>query len=512
MTPMLVEEILLDAAARFPDKRAVVCGGRSHTYAEIERASSRLAGALAARGLKRGDRVGLHLANSIEMVIGIFAVLKAGGVFVAINHTVKPDKLLAILGHCEARALVLRAGDLTGDLDARIHQELPRLSIRISAGKMPGEPARQLKGWLDFEAAQSEPLEAPRRGHIDLDLACLIYTSGSTGAPKAVMCDHSAMVFATDRIRSYLKNDQNDVVLSVLPLSYSYGLYQLLAMVRSGGALVLENSFSFPAVIMEKLVEERVTGLPGVPTMFALMSKMDLTRYDLSSLRYMTNAAAALPPSQLLDISRRLPHVQFFSMHGLTEVVRTVFLDPQKVARKPDSVGQAMLGTEIWLEDETGRRVGPGEVGEMIVRGRNVMRGYWGDPAGSAERFRPGRHGERLCYSGDLFRMDEEGDFYFVSRKDDIIKTRGEKVSPREIENVICSLPGVVEAAVIGVPDPVLGQSIKAVIVSRDHLSPAQVLSHCRARLEDYMIPRVVEFRDELPKTASGKIVKRNLE
>jgi acyl-CoA synthetase (AMP-forming)/AMP-acid ligase II len=200
-------------------------------------------------------------------------------------------------------------------------------------------------------------------------------------------------------------------------------------------------------------------------------------------------------------------------MYGLTETKRTLYLMPEELDRRPDSVGKAIPGTEVWLEDDSGKRLGPGEVGELVVRGRHVMRGYWGDPRATAERFPPGPlPGERVCRTGDLFRMDEDGFFYFVGRKDDIIKTRGEKVSPKEVENVLYRLPGIREAAVIGVPDPVLGQAIKAyVVLNGAALTEADILRHCREYLEELMVPRFVEFRPELPKTGSGKIRRAEL-
>jgi acyl-CoA synthetase (AMP-forming)/AMP-acid ligase II len=200
-------------------------------------------------------------------------------------------------------------------------------------------------------------------------------------------------------------------------------------------------------------------------------------------------------------------------MYGLTETKRTLYLPPDQLDARPGSVGVAIPGTEVWLEDEEGCRPGPGEVGELVVRGRHVMRGYWGDPAATAARFRPGPlPGERVCYTGDLFRMDADGYYYFVGRKDDIIKSRGEKVSPKEVENVLYGLEGVLEAAVIGVPDPILGEAVKAFVVSKyGDLTEAAVLRHCREHLEDLMMPKYVEFCGELPKTASGKIKKADL-
>jgi long-chain acyl-CoA synthetase len=259
--------------------------------------------------------------------------------------------------------------------------------------------------------------------------------------------------------------------------------------------------------------EERVTGFPGVPTVYAVLLQMDLSAYDLSSIRYLTNTAAALPPSHILRLREKFPWARLYSMYGLTETKRTLYLPPEELERRPGSVGIAIPGTEVWLVDEEGRRLGPGDTGELVVRGRHVMRGYWNAPEATAERFRPGPlPGERICYTGDLFRMDEDGFLYFVARKDDIIKSRGEKVAPKEVENVLYELPGVVEAAVIGVPDELLGQAIKAfLVVKGELLSEAQVLAHCKAHLEDFMVPRYVEFVAELPKTSSGKIKKTDL-
>jgi len=244
-----------------------------------------------------------------------------------------------------------------------------------------------------------------------------------------------------------------------------------------------------------------------------LLLGMNLTKHDLSALRYVTNAAAGLPVEHVKRLREVLPWVEIFLMHGLTEVARTMYLAPTEVDRRPASSGKAMAGTELWLEDETGRRLPAGEVGELVVRGRHVMRGYWMAPVLTAQRFRPGAlPGERVCYSGDLFRSDEDGFFYFVSRKDELIKCRGEKVAPREVENALYRIPGVQDAAVIGVPDPLLGQAVKAFIVAPEAgLTEALVISHCKASLEEFMVPRQVEFRSELPKAGAGKIRRMDL-
>jgi acyl-CoA synthetase (AMP-forming)/AMP-acid ligase II len=322
------------------------------------------------------------------------------------------------------------------------------------------------------------------------------------------MSDHQNVVFASGSIIEYVGNVESDVVIDVLPLSFDYGLYQVLMTFRFGGTLVLERSFTYPAAVLGTMEREGVTGFPGVPTIFAVLLQMDLSSFDLSRLRYLTNTAAALPVSHIQDIRKKFPGATLFSMYGLTETKRTLYLPPEQLDVRPGSVGIPIPGTEAWMVDAEGARLGRGSTGELVVRGRHVMRGYWEAPDATAARFRPGPiPGERLCYTGDVFRTDQEGFFYFVGRKDDIIKTRGEKVSPKEVEDVLYALPGVVEAAVVGEPDPILGQAVKAILVVRGaELTTDEVLAHCRRHLEDLMVPRLVEFRDELPKTSSGKI------
>lgn len=508
---MLVQEFLEKTADGTPGKTALICDGQRLTYADVEMQANRLANALMACGLQRGERVVLYLPNSLELVISIFAVLKAGGVFVVVNATTKLDKLAYILNDCAASALVtsgFQAGQVSR-LQNLVSSLRTTVLARDAAGTAEGTAV------LTYSDIQGRYLpDRPRCVNIDLDLACLIYTSGTTGEPKGVMSDHSNVDFASTSIITYLQNRPDDIVIDVLPLSFDYGLYQLLMAFKFGGTLVLERGLAYPATILKRIEAERVTGLPGVPTLFAVILQLDLSAFDLSGLRYLTNTAAALPPSHILKLRESFPQAALYSMYGLTETKRTLYLPPDQLDQRPGSVGIAIPGTEVWIQDEQGRRLGPGQTGELIVRGRHVMRGYWGDAEKTAARYRPGvLPGERICYSGDLFRMDEAGYLYFVSRQDDMIKSRGEKVSPVEVERVLYELDGVVEAAVIGVPDPVLGQAIKAFVVVRaGRLTDTEVIAHCRSRLEDFMVPQRVEFRDSLPKTSSGKIKKTELQ
>ncbi len=509
---MLVHQFLEASAERSPHKVALVCDGQRLTYGDVESQANRLAQALHNQGLQRGDRVALYLPNSVELAIGIFAVLKAGGVFVPINHTTKADKFAYILNNCAARALITSGRQ--AELVSQLLPTLPALKTVVLTAPLGAETSGDR--FLSYDAIQADyPEHRLAPVNIDLDLACLIYTSGSTGEPKGVMSDHSNVVFAASAIIQYLGNVEADVVIGLLPLSFDYGLYQWLMVCKFGGTLVLEKGFTYPAVILNRLEAERVTGFPGVPTIFTVLLKTDLSGYDLSHLRYLSNTAAALPPSHIAAIRDKFPGVTLFSMYGLTETKRTLYLPPDQLEQRPGSVGIPIPGTEAWVEDAAGCRLAAGQVGELVVRGRHVMRGYWQAPEKNAARFRAGAlPGERLCYTGDLFRMDDAGFFYFVARQDDVIKSRGEKVPPKEVENVLYGLAGVQAAAVIGVPDPVLGQAIKAFVVLEPGaaLVEADLLRHCRAHLEDFMVPRFVELRADLPKSANGKINKLELQ
>jgi len=510
----LVHDFLAASAARLPEKVALICGRQRYTYLQLEEMANRLANALQQGGVQRGDRVAIYLNNSMEAVVSIFAVLKAGAVFVVVNRTTKADKLSYILNNCRAAACITDRRALASGGGDRLLAEVASLRIVAVCGEQAGEATAQDHPYRDLSdiLATSSPNPPPCR-NIDLDLACLIYTSGTTGEPKGVMSDHSNVVFASGSIIEYLRNVESDIVLSVLPLSFDYGLYQLLMTFRFGGTLVLESSFAFPAALLKILEVERVTGFPGVPSIFATLLQMDLAPYDLTALRYISNTAASLPPSHILELRRKFPAVTIFSMYGLTETKRTLYLPPEWVDTKPGSVGIAIPGTEVWLQDESGRRLGPGSVGELVVRGRHVMRGYWEAPEMTAARYRPGPiPGERVCHTGDLFRMDEDGCMYFVGRRDDIIKSRGEKVAPREVENVLHALAGVAEAAVVGVPDPILGEAVKVVLVRSDpSLTTSKVMAYCKAHLEDFMVPTIVEFAEALPKSPSGKVRKEML-
>lgn len=508
---MRVERFLEESARQHPQKEALVVGECRVAYAELDAMANRLAHALQQHGVERDDRVVIFCDNSVEAVAGLFGALKAGAVFSVVNPTTKADKLAYILNNCRARAVLTQAPLLP--VAATAIAQAPSVTLTLAAGT--GE-APAVRGGVSLQEALADaPTGKPDSRGIDIDLAMIIYTSGSTGFPKGVMMTHKNIDHAATSITTYLENTPDDIILSVLPLSFDYGLYQALMSAKMGATLILEKSFTFPYLVLQKLEKERATGFPLVPTVAAILLQMkDLQPGRFPHLRYITNTAAALPPAHIERLQQLFPTTRLYSMYGLTECKRCTYLPPEQLQHRPGSVGIAIPGTEVYIVDEQGQRVGPGVVGELVVRGGHVMQGYWEKPEETAERLKPGPYPwEKVLYTGDLFRMDEEGYLYFVGRKDDIIKTRGEKVSPKEVENVLYALEGVKEAAAVGVPDPVLGQAIKAVLVLGEGvtLTEKEVLRHCARHLEDFMVPKSVEFRDALPKTDSGKIRRKEV-
>lgn len=501
----LVHQFLSETAVRTPGQTALVSGDAAVTFAELDRQSDAVARALQSAGVARGDRVAVMLENSIEYVAGLFGALKAGAVYVPVNPSTKADKLAYILTDADVRALIAPAA-LARQVVPAVG-EAPHLITTLWVG--PAVPAGA--GGLSYTDIVAAPHRAPADpGLIDQDLAAILYTSGTTGRPKGVMLSHANLVNTTWSISTYLENRPDDVVLCVLPLTFGYGLSQVLTGARVGFTVILERSFAFPADTLARMVRHRITGLPGVPTFFSTLLGMEaLKTADLSSLRYVTNAAAPLPTAHINRLRDRFPDAAFYSMYGMTECcTRICYLDPKDLDAKTASVGRAIPNCEAYVVDDCGHRAAPGVVGELVVRGANVMRGYWNRPDETAKRLRTGPLGETLLYTGDLFTTDADGYLYFVSRKDDVFKCRGEKVSPKEVENALYELDAVAEAVVVGVPDPADGMAVKAYVVPREGfaLSEAQIRQHCRGRLESHLVPKFVEIRDELPKTDSGKI------
>jgi long-chain acyl-CoA synthetase len=505
VTARTLPEDLRAAAAVRGHELAIAAGERRMTYAELDRAVDGVAAGLHALGVRRGDRVAIVLPNGADAAIAIYGVLRAGGAFLPLNPSIKADKLAYVLADSGAETVIC-AHDASGPA-VEAAETTPCVRRVIGSGGRVGD----LPSLGELAAGPATPPPAA----LTVDLAAVIYTSGSTGRPKGVTLTHANMAFACGSIVEYLGLRADDRLLCVLPLSFDYGLYQLLMSVRVGAALVIEPGFAFAGRVVELLERERITVLPGVPTLFQVLTSLrGLAERPLPDLRLLTNTGAALSATVIAGIRRTFPNGTLFSMYGLTECKRVSYLPPDQLDIRPTSVGVPIPGTEAWIVDEHGAEVAPGEVGELVVRGGHVMQGYWGDPDATSARLRPGRWPwERVLATGDLFRRDAEGYLYFVGRLDDIIKSRGEKVAPREVEEVLASAPGVGDVAVIGVADRLLGQAVHAHVAPQEgeELDPGALRRHCAERLEEYMVPQRVVVHDALPKSPNGKIDKRAL-
>jgi acyl-CoA synthetase (AMP-forming)/AMP-acid ligase II len=472
MTPPVarLEQALLGAD---PARPALVAGERSLCYRELRERAEACARALRAAGTQPGDRIAFLVEAPLDLVPALLGVWRLGAVACVLNPGTGPRKLERILA-------IARPARLLRDRD-------PLLAGSAGAA-LPDPPA-------------------------EAELACLVFTSGTTGVPRGVELTHANLIAAGTAIHAYLRHGPADVVQSALPLAFSYGLAQLVTCLLAGATLVVERSFTYPREFLARAAKRRATGIPLVPTMAALLLRTDRSGLDLGALRYFTTAGAGLPVALGTKLRDRFPQVELYVMYGQTECVRASYLPPAEYARRPDSVGRGMPGVELWLADAAGRRLAPPARGELIVAGANVMRGYFGDPAASAAKLIRLDAGRRALRTGDEFTVDGDGWLRFVARQDEIIKCRGEKVPPREVEEALLELAGVREAAVTGVPDPVLGQAVKAVVVREPGaaLDALAVQRHCAARLEEFMVPKQVEFRDSLPRNESGKILRDQL-
>jgi len=509
----LIHHMLRTSAYHLADKEALVHGDQRLSYREVARRSNGLAKGLRRAGLVRGDRIGIYLEPSVAQVISIFGVSEAGGVFVPINATLFPEQVGHIAKDCGMKGVITTAAKLS-TLTSLLHQ-IPSLEFVVltGAGDAPQTalPSHRLEDLYEL----SGPPEC-REQAISKDLAAILYTSGSTGKPKGVMLSHANVMAGSTIVSTYLGTTSVERILAVLPFSFDAGMNQLMTAFQQGGTIVLIN-FVFAREVVQMLLRERITGLAGVPTLWSLLAQPNSTleKQPLTNLRYITNTGGAMPQAVLKVLRQALPTTKIFLMYGLTEAFRSTYLPPEELDRRPTSMGKAIPDTEILVLKEDGKLCGPGEIGELVHRGPTVSLGYWNRPEDTARALRPNPvlspemgDCERVCYSGDLVKSDDEGFLYFVGRRDTMIKSSGFRISPTEIEEVLFQTGKLRGAAAIGIPDEVLGQVVKVFVVAKDGtpLDPQELLSICAENLPRYMVPKFLEVLDELPKTSSGKV------
>ncbi len=512
----LLHELVLCAAHRASERAALRDGERTHRFGELAENVLRLAGGLMQLGLTRGERVGIYLEKRLEFVVAAFGATAAGGAFVPLNPLLKAEQVGYILRDCNVRVLVT-SPERYGPIAAAL-EHCPDLRHVVLTGAVSSDvkPPVPVHTW-------SELLSAPAKsGHrvIDNDLAAILYTSGSTGRPKGVMLSHRNMVAGAKSVASYLENNENDVLLAALPLSFDAGFSQLTTAFHVGARVVLLN-YLLPKDVLKAVVAERVTGLTAVPPLWIQLTQLQWPPTVTEHLRYFANTGGRMPLETFKRLRAALPKTKPYLMYGLTEAFRATYLPPEEADRRPDSIGKAIPNAEILVLREDGTPCAPNEPGELVQRGALVGMGYWNDPEKTAERYRPlpGREPgfvqpEIAVFSGDTVRMDEEGFLYFIGRRDEMIKTSGYRVSPNEVEEVIYGTGHVAECAAFGVEHPTLGQAIIVVATPPDGqaLDGQTVLAACRERLPVYMVPALVDVRPgPLPRNPNGKIDRKLL-
>ena len=511
----LLQDALYLAAIRFPTKVAIVTETARMTYFDLWQQSLRFSQALRAKGIPRGARVVIFMDNDWQCAVALYGSLYADCVFTVVNPLSKSEKLTYMINDCQASVLVTsHALEHTTRLAITA---TPHLQYVLVTDLPPEKnPDTRLHNFQNTLTAVDQPVEnGPPPRNISRDLSALIYTSGSTGTPKGVMQTHQSMLFALESLCELLKITHSDRIICVLPLAFNYGLYQLLMTIHSGATLILERSFAYPSQTFKIMAAEGVTVFPGVPTIF----KMLITAHERQPLCFMdmrcvTNTAATLPPDYNGPLRAIFPQASIYRMYGLTECKRVSYLPPEDFDRKPASVGIAIPGTEVMVLNSIGEPVPPGVTGVLHVRGAHVMAGYWNQPENTAHMLKPGpTPGEMMLCTHDLFTIDTDGYLYYIGRSDDIIKSRGEKVSPTEVEAALLKVNGIYEAAVVGTPDPLLGHAVCAFVsLSPDHnLTETLIRKFCAQHLESYMVPSRVMILPDLPKTGHGKIDKKTL-
>lgn len=502
MVDTLVSE-LFNVCQRSPERCAFVYQGRRTLYADLWNGIVRCSAAL--RGLLSGPgaRVALLIENSPAYAVAYYGALNADAVVVGTNSALRGPELIKVLRHCEAEVLVIAQST---PLLREVLEACPALQVlRLIAESTPeteAAPGVVLDWSVRVNAAEYSRLAMIES---DTEAAAIIYTSGTTGNPKGVTLSHRNLLTNTRAIQSYLQLTERDCIVNVLPFYYSYGNSVLHTHLLAGACIVIENSLSYPHLVVQRWVAERATGFAGVPSTFALLlTRVNFADYDLSSLRYLTQAGGAMAPVLTTRVMQSFPKAELFVMYGQTEATaRITYLPPARLADKLGAVGVAVPGVRLAIRDEQGRAVDHGQQGEVCVQGDNVMLGYWKNPEATQRVLRDG-----WLHTGDLGYLDTEGFLFLVGRSSDFIKTGAHRISPQEIEETIMELPEVMECTVVGAPDEILGEVIKACVVLIDAatLESRAVQAHCRQRLAAYKVPKTIQFVGQLPKTASGKV------
>ena len=510
-----LHDLLVERAVTHPNDPALTSGDRTLSYGALWALTRDTALQLRALGVTRGDRVAIYLEKRLETVAAIFGTSAADGVFVPINHVLKPAQVGHILADSGARVLITSA-DRLAQLAGVLEETAVTDAIVVGAATLPDAGRVAVQAWHPQGASESAEtafsVELPPPASIDLDPAAILYTSGSTGKPKGVVLSHRNLIVGAESVSTYLHNTSDDVILSVLPLSFDAGFSQVTTAFAVGAHCVLMN-YLLPRDVVRLCEKHGVTGLTCVPPLWLQLMSVPWPEPVAARLRYWANTGGRMPRSTLDRLRETFSGAAPYLMYGLTEAFRSTYLDPAEVDRRPDSIGKAIPNAEILVLRPDGTVCEPGEEGELVHRGALVALGYWNEAVRTAERFRPivrrdqpWRAPETAVWSGDTVVADEEGFLRFVGRADDMIKTSGYRVSPTELEEAAYATGLVGDVVAVGVEDPALGQRIVMVVTAAgDALEEQALVAALRPRLPAYMLPSRVVICSELPRSPNGK-------
>lgn len=466
---------------------ALIYKNKSYTYEDVCNESDRFAYLIQQ---KTEGVVGILLGNRPETIFSIFGAAKAGNTFVILNDKVKPKKLNEIIQDAGISLII------TDEQHQKVVKEGKTANVDVLNLDM--RVVNPVLADFSFDIKKAYP-------------AAIMYTSGSTGKPKGVVCPHEKMCASARIINDYLKHTSDDVIFTALPLSHGYGLYQVLAPFIAGATVVLEPGFMFAQKALQKIKEHKATGFAVVPSMLSLIFQIDNWKDYLSSLRYITNAGASLPPKYFQKLDENLyPKTDIMPMYGQTECVRALYYKQTVFPYRYESSGIPIPETMAIIVDEDWNVLPPGEIGELVISGPTVMDGYFNNPEETQKTFRVGSKGKKYLFTGDLFTRDEDGYFYYVGRKDDVIKIKGERTSPRELEDALFELDGVREVAVVTVPDDDWGNRF-VVHYSSVNLTITDILRYIKFNCEPHMLPKDVRSWGTIPKNDNGKIDRKYL-
>ncbi|EFV79005.1 acyl-CoA synthase [Bacillus sp. 2_A_57_CT2] len=510
---MNLTEQLHETAIKMGNKTAYYFMDQSSTYGELDGAVTKFADGLSKLGVKKGDHIALLLGNSPHFVIGLHGALRLGATVIPINPIYTPDEIGYIVNNGDVKALVTL--DLLVPLIEKMHQALPRVENFIICETPQGQASKADPSALSAFSKMKSFTQVIASGDLDFkgpelkddETAVILYTSGTTGKPKGAMLTHKNLYCNAKDVSDYLHMNENDRVITTLPMFHVFCLTVALnAPLMNGATILIDPKFS-PKEIFRLAKKYEPTVFAGVPTMYNFLLQFDDgNTEDLKSLRLCISGGAAMPVALLHGFEKKF-NVIVSEGYGLSEASPVTCFNPLDKPRKAGSIGQSIMNVENKVVNELGEEVSVGEVGELIVRGPNVMKGYYKLPEETAATIRDG-----WLYTGDLAKKDEEGYFYIVDRKKDLILVGGYNVYPREVEEVLYNHEDVVEVAVLGVPDPNLGEAVRCYVVTKNpQLTEELLLAYCAEHLAKYKVPSSIEFLEELPKNTTGKILRRAL-